>query len=215
MQFLRVSVILGQLLMAIDPMRSTKGNKMISQAKLMTVTKTNATMKTMIMAFAAMLVLAFMATSAMAQSGKMISESGAWKVYRSGSGNAIVCFITSEPTKLEGDYDRDNRGETRVFVTHHGRGKDNRNVVSVVAGYKYMQDRDVTFDIDGKSFSLFSVDTRAWATKPSQDLALVKAMKRGNKLKVTGTSSRGNKTVDTYSLTGFTKAMQSIDKACS
>jgi len=46
-------------------------------------------------------------------------------------------------------------------------------------------------------------------------LALVKAMKRGNKLKVTGTSSRGNKTVDTYSLTGFTKAMQSIDKACS
>ncbi len=152
---------------------------------------------------------------AIAQTGELIKQNGVWKSYRSGSGANIVCFITSEPTKLEGNYDRNNRGETRVFVTHHGKDSEERGVVSSVAGYRFEEGRDVVFTIDGKSFNLFSVDTRAWATKPAMDRSLVKAMKRGRTLKVTGISSRGNKTVDTYSLKGFTAAMKTIDKACS
>lgn len=152
---------------------------------------------------------------AAAQTGELIGQNGAWKSFRSGAGANTVCFITSEPTKLEGNYDRNNRGETRVFVAHHGKDSDERGVVSSVAGYRFEEGRDVIFNIDGKSFNLFSVDTRAWATKPSMDRAMVKAMKRGNTLKVTGISSRGNKTVDTYSLKGFTAAMKKIDKACS
>mgnify|MGYP007080497691 FL=1 len=149
-----------------------------------------------------------------AQDGKVIGESGKWTAFRAGSGKNKVCFITSEPTKPEGKYNRDNRGETRVFVTHHGKDSDDRGVVSSVAGYRYKEGEEVIFSIDGKKFNLFSVDTRAWATKPQQDKAIVKSMKRGNRLKVTGISSRGNKTIDTYSLKGFTKAMSIIDKAC-
>ena len=152
---------------------------------------------------------------ASAQTGELINQSGAWKSYRSGSGANTVCFITSEPTKLEGKYDRNNRGETRVFVAHHGKDSDERGVVSSVAGYRFEEGRDVVFSIDGKAFNLFSVDSRSWATKPSMDRELVTAMKRGNTLKVTGISSRGNKTIDTYSLKGFTAAMKKIDKVCS
>ena len=159
--------------------------------------------------------MALGATSAAAQTGELIGQTGAWKSYRTGSGANSVCFITSTPTKLEGKYDRNNRGETRVFVTHHGRDSENRGVVSSVAGYRFEEGRDVIFSIDGKAYNLFSVDTRAWATKPEQDRALVKSMKRGTRLKITGTSSRGNKTIDTYSLKGFTAAMKTIDKACS
>jgi invasion protein IalB len=150
-----------------------------------------------------------------AQTGELISQNGVWDSYRAGAGADSVCFITSEPIKLEGQYDRNNRGETRVFVSHHGRNGGERGVVSLVAGYRFEEGRDVAFSIDGKAFSLFIDDDRAWATKPEQDRALVKAMKRGNKLKVTGVSSRGNKTIDTYSLKGFTAAMKAIDKACS
>ena len=152
--------------------------------------------------------------AAHAQDGEVIGESGKWVAFRAGSGGSRVCFITSEPTRLEGSYDRNNRGETRVFVTHHGSEADERGVVSSVAGYRFKEGEEVVFDIDGRKFTLFSVDTRAWATKPQQDRELARAMKRGNRLKVTGVSSRGNKTVDTYSLTGFTKAMGVIDKAC-
>ena len=152
--------------------------------------------------------------SAMAQDGEVIGESGKWRALRAGSGDNQVCFITSEPTKLEGEYDRSNRGETRVFVTHHGGSPDERGVVSSVAGYRFKEGEEVLFNIDGKKFSLFSVDTRAWTAKPQHDRDVITAMKRGNRLKVTGVSIRGNTTIDTYSLTGFTKAMGIIDKAC-
>jgi hypothetical protein len=39
-------------------------------------------------------------------------------------------------------------------------------------------------------------------------------MKRGSKMTVVGVSSRGTKTTDTYSLAGFTKAKNLMDKTC-
>ena len=39
-------------------------------------------------------------------------------------------------------------------------------------------------------------------------------MIKGSKMVAVGTSSRGTKTKDTYSLSGFTKAYKAINKAC-
>ena len=145
-----------------------------------------------------------------------LGTSGKWEAYRSGSGKDKVCFITSTPIKYEGKYDRNNRGPTRVFVTHHNSDPDQRGIVSSIAGYRFKEGEPVLFTIDGaKKFNLFSVNTRAWATKPEDDRGLVKAMKRGRTLKVRGISTPGNTTIDTYSLKGFTKALAMIDKACS
>jgi len=163
---------------------------------------------------AAVLLLGGFAGPVLAQTGDLLGENGNWQAYRAGNGAKKVCFVTSQPIKYEGDYDRNNRGETRVFVTHHSSDADERGVVSTVAGYRFKEGREVEFNIDGKKFGLFSVDTRAWATKPQMDQQLVTAMKRGRQLKVTGVSSRGNTTVDIYSLKGFTAAMKIIDKAC-
>lgn len=162
------------------------------------------------------LVLLFVLLSpvaALAQNSSPLGKDGVWTAYRSGEGAGKVCFVTAEPVKLEGDYDRSNRGETRIFVTH-GPDPELRGVVSVVAGYTYKEQQDVVFSIDRKkTFNLFSVKTRAWA-RNAEDAPLVKAMKRGNTLVVSGVSSRGNKTIDTYSLKGFTAAMKRIDKDC-
>ena len=39
-------------------------------------------------------------------------------------------------------------------------------------------------------------------------------MRKGRTMVVTGTSTRGTLTTDTYSLSGFTKASRAIAKAC-
>ena len=135
-----------------------------------------------------------------------------WSVFRDDSGASRVCYMSSVPKTLRGDYDRNNRGETRVFVTHFG--KSDRNVVSVLAGYKYQKQSDVVFNVDGKEFNLFTQDNRAYSFNAADDASLVTRMKRGSKLTVTGISSRGNKTVDDYSLSGFTKAKALLDKLC-
>lgn len=135
-----------------------------------------------------------------------------WGVYRDDSGSSRVCYMSSKPTDLRGNYDRNNRGETRVFITHFG--ASDRNVVSVLAGYKYKKQSDVIFNVDGKETTLFTQDNRGYSFNAADDSKLVTQMKRGNKLVVTGISSRGNKTIDEYSLAGFTKAKALMDKLC-
>lgn len=136
-----------------------------------------------------------------------------WTVYRQDSDAGRVCFISSVPKKLRGDYNRDNRGETRVFITH-GPGKAERDVVSVKSGYVYKRQSEVEFAVDGNKTTLFTLEGRAWAAGPDDDQKLIARMKRGSKLVVTGTSSRGNETIDEYSLAGFTKAKSQMDKLC-
>ena len=136
-----------------------------------------------------------------------------WQVYKQETDQGRICFMSSVPKKLRGDYDRANRGETRVFVSH-GPGKAERGVVSVLAGYRYKKQSEVDFAIDKKAHKLFTLDNRAWSHGPEDDQRLVVAMKRGTKLVVTGISSRNNKTIDEYSLSGFTAAKAFLDKAC-
>lgn len=164
--------------------------------------------------FGALAVLQFLfGFSLVSAAAEEMKTFGKWSVYSQKTDAGTVCFMSSLPTKLEGDYDRTNRGETRVFVTH-GPGKSDRDVVSVLAGYRYLKQSEVSFSIDGKKTNLFTLDNYAWAQGADDDQKLIQSMRRGNKLVVTGTSSRKNKTIDTYSLSGFTKAKAFLDKAC-
>ena len=137
-----------------------------------------------------------------------------WQAFRVDEDKGRTCFISSIPTKSAGKYDPDNRGEVRVFVSH-GPNKAERNVVQFVAGYKHKKHSDVTVNIDGKKFTLFTIEGRAYAESEEDDIAMIRSMKRGKKMTVVGTSSRGTKTTDTYSLSGFTKTKNLIDKTCS
>ena len=144
----------------------------------------------------------------------ILGEERDWLAYRSDSDDKRTCFISSVPRSSKGDYKKENRGDVRVYVTH-GPSQDITNEVSIKAGYDHKEQSSVIYMIDGKKkFSLFTLKDRAWAETPELDSKIVKAMKSGNKLVVSGTSSRGTTTEDVYSLFGFTAALKLIDKAC-
>ena len=84
-----------------------------------------------------------------------------------------------------------------------------------MAGYIYNKQSEVEIKIDGKKQTFFTLEDRAWSYGPGEDKKLIQNMKRGNKLTITGVSSRGTTTIDEYSLSGFTKAKQMLDKICS
>ncbi len=134
-----------------------------------------------------------------------------WQAVTFDEGGNTGCYITSKPTKEEGDYSQ--RGRVYVLVTH--RPKDGSfDVVSVVAGYTYKEGSGVTLTIDQTDFPLFTHADSAWAPDTETDRQLVAAMKGGNSMVVRGTSTRGTETTDTYSLTGFTRAYNAIAEAC-
>ena len=152
------------------------------------------------------------AMPAVAQPVQMLAEKD-WVAYRVDEDGKRTCFISSVPTKSAGDYDPANRGETRVYVSH-GPVPEERNVVQFLAGYKHKKQTDVKVTIDKSTFTLFTLEGRSYAESEEDDIAMIKAMKRGSKMKVVGISSRGTKTTDTYSLAGFTKTKNLIDKTC-
>jgi hypothetical protein len=133
-----------------------------------------------------------------------------WTAFSDGS-ERRMCYIGSVPKKKEGNYTV--RGETYVLATHRP-GEKVFGEVSVEAGYTYKSGSEVEVNVDGQIFKLFTQGGNAWAYDEKADRALVEAMRAGRQMVVKGTSTRGTLTTDTYSLAGFSAALQSIDNAC-
>lgn len=160
--------------------------------------------------FFALIVAGFPA-SAGSTEPKLIGTYGDWSAYSYTDGGQNVCYILSSPKKAVGDYKK--RGEIFSLVTHRP-GEKARNVFSVMAGYGYKPDSSVTVAIDGQKFVLFTHNDSAWAPDSATDKRLAAAMRKGKSMVVTGTSSKGTVTTDTYGLKGTSLAFDSIDKAC-
>ena len=150
-------------------------------------------------------------TTTNAAEPKKIAEKRDWAAYIFTGNAGKVCYIASAPKKQKGKYKK--RGQPYALVTNRPKQKINGEV-NFIAGYNYKKDSEVRVKINKKSFKLFTQQDGAWSAKPELDVKLVKAMKGGNRMVVYGTSSRGTKTTDTYSLSGFTAMKKRIDKAC-
>ena len=144
---------------------------------------------------------------------KVLGTEKKWNAYTTKLNKNKTCFITSEPIKTIGKFNKKNRGKPYVFVTNTKGGSSHE--VSIKAGFNFKRNKDVIFDVDGKKTKLFPVEDRAWSESSKIDRLLVQSMRKGKILTVTGTSNPGNKIVDKYSLSGFTKALRLIDKSCS
>jgi len=142
---------------------------------------------------------------------KLIAEFKNWDAFTYQENGKPVCFISSSP--LNSSPKNVQRGDVYILVTHRPDSKTT-DEVSVYTGYPYEDSSVATIDIDGRNFELFTNDDTAWAYDADADKKLVRAMVRGSKMRVLGTSQRGTDTVDNYSLVGFTAARNAINKAC-
>lgn len=162
------------------------------------------------LALAAAFALAFMA-AAQAQETKRLGKYGPWTAYLVNGADEPICYMVAKPIKSQGKYK--TRGKVWVLVSHL-RGRDNPDEVQIVAGYRFKKGSVVDLVIDRKNtFTLFTDKGDAWAYN-GEDQNLVKAMKRGLRMVVKGTSDRGTETTDSYSLKGFTRAHDEIAAAC-
>lgn len=145
-----------------------------------------------------------------ADAPKSIGSFGGWQVLEYREDGQQICYMVSAPDKKEGKYT--TRGDVFAIVTH--RPYNNQfNVFNVIAGYDYLPESKVTVAIGDESFTLYTTDDTAWADDVD-DPRLIAAMKKGSGMVVRGTSARNNETVDSYSLKGFTKAYNTMSKAC-
>ncbi len=151
------------------------------------------------------------AGEARAQSIERLGDFSDWSAFKYLEDGKPICFMASEPTKAEGNYSK--RGEIHAMVTHRP-GENRVDEVSIQAGYAYQENAPVEVQVGSLKVRLFTEGESAWTVDKDTDKQLVQAMIKGNTMVVQGTSARGTNTKDTYSLSGFTRAYQSIRQAC-
>ena len=159
---------------------------------------------------------AIFSTASHAQSGpqpKELGTHGAWTAYYYTTKKGPVCYITSQPVKSELSRKGAKRDPAFFLVTHRP-GDRVFGEVSTIIGYPFKKGSTPLVEIDGRKFRLFAVGDGAWTEGPTVDRQMVAAMKKGKQMTVYGTSRRGTKSMDVYSLKGVSAALALIDSKC-
>jgi invasion protein IalB len=174
-------------------------------------------MKFGILQIGAVAALSLMATGAAAQdeATNRVAASTDWSVFE--EANPRECFGVSAPKEQNNTRDGQpvqvTRGETLLFVFYRP-GEGVNGQVTFTGGYPFAGGSTVSLDIGGAEYQLFTEDEWAWPATPEDDARIVAAMKRGSSAILTAVSGRGTQTQDTFSLLGFTAAVDEAARRC-
>ena len=123
-----------------------------------------------------------------------------------------VCFAQSKPVLQS---PKKNKRDARLFISFRPNDKVT-DEISTTSGYEYNSQNSIKAK-SGKSKYKFDIvqDRFAWIASNSIEKKMVKTMKKGSRIMITGYNKSGSQTIDHYSLMGFTKAYNLAKKNCN
>jgi invasion protein IalB len=156
--------------------------------------------------------------AASAQEAPSAGEFTDWSVFN--PAEPRQCFIVSPPVKTRaergGSAATVRRGDIRLFVTVQPGATTQE--VSFTSGYPFREGSAVDVKVASEAFRMAvgSGDDIewAWALNAEEDAKLIAAMRKGAEAEVSGTSARGTVTFDTFSLKGFSAALDKAIELC-
>ena len=163
-------------------------------------------------AAAAALAIAASISIANAQQVSAVAQERDWAIFVGQENGGKVCTVVSEPKVVKPD--GLNRGDIYFYVTKRP-SEGVRFEISVKTGYTYYSGSETVVQIGDSTFKLFTNEDWAFTDNAAEEERLVNAMRAGSSMVVTGKSSRGNTTIDTYSLLGISAALARATKECS
>ncbi|KMK65612.1 invasion associated locus B family protein [Puniceibacterium sp. IMCC21224] len=164
-------------------------------------------------AFAA---LAATTASAQEESNNRVDAMTDWSVFEEQTPRecwAVTTYKESVNTK-DGRVVAVTRGEILLMVFFRP-AAGVTGQVAFTGGYPFADGSTVNVNVGGTEFELFTEGEWAWPASPADDAKLITALKRGTDAAVSARSSRGTATKDTFSLLGFTAAVEDAEKRCA
>jgi hypothetical protein len=157
----------------------------------------------------------------------LVASFGDWGVYQSQAAKGRVCYTLAQPKdRAPADLKRD---PAYAFISDRP-GEGVRNEVSFIMGFDVANGADESSDggkgkkkptikgatatVGDQSFDLLAKASNLWVKNAAKESQLVDEMRKGVKLEVKAASKKGNLTTDTYSLTGFSQALDRVLKDC-
>ena len=158
------------------------------------------------------LILILFPFNLIAEEVKKVGKFKDWETMVLSKSGSIVCFAQSKPVLQS---PKNNKRDSRLFVTFRP-GEKIVDEISITAGYEFNKQNSITaksgkfrykFDISQQNF--------AWIADNKVERKMIRTMKKGSRLMISGYNSSGSQTIDHYSLLGFTKAYNEAKKSCS
>ncbi|WP_227751580.1 invasion associated locus B family protein [Tabrizicola oligotrophica] len=158
--------------------------------------------------------LAFGSTMAQAQeSSNRVATMTDWSVFA--EEDPKECWGVSSPKETvntrDGQPVQVRRGDILLFVTFR---PGVAGEISFSGGYPFAGGSTVGLDVDGTAYELITDGEWAWPGTKDDDAAILAALKKGTTAVLTAKSGKGTQTKDTFSLRGFTAAMEEAAKRC-
>jgi hypothetical protein len=169
----------------------------------------------------------------------LVGSYGDWKVYQSTGGKSRICYLLGQPkTREPEDLKRD---PGYAFISERP-GERVRNEVSFIVGFdvagpgssepkenkekkherhERAQKSDKsealespTASIDEAEFELMPKGADLWVKNPAEESKVIDQMRKGEMLVIRAASKRGKVAKDSYSLSGFSQAIDRALKDC-
>lgn len=154
-------------------------------------------------------------TFAQEQSTNRVAAKTDWSVFV--ESDPKECWGVSTPKETKNTRDGRvvavNRGQILLMVFYRP-SAGAKGQVAFTGGYPFKKDSTVNVSISGNEFEMFTEGEWAWPATTADDAKIITAMKRGANATLTAVSRRGTQTQDTFSLLGFTAAVEDAAKRC-
>ena len=165
-----------------------------------------------IKSFIILILVSLFAVSANSQEVKKVGKFKDWEAMIIVEQTGKVCFAQSIPVLQS---PKSNLREARIFVSFRP-GEKVSNEISITGGYEFNKKNSIIAK-SGKSNYKFDIAQEgfAWIADNKLENKMIKTMKRGSRIMITGYNQKGSQTRDHYSLLGFTKAYNAAKTSCS
>ena len=162
--------------------------------------------------FIILILVSLFSVSANSQEVKKVGKFKDWEAMIIVEQTGKVCFAQSIPVLQS---PKSNPREARMFVSFRPSEKVS-NEISITGGYEFNNKNSITAK-SGKSKYKFDITQEgfAWIADNKLENKMIKTMKRGSRIMITGHNQKGSQTKDHYSLLGFTKAYNAAKTSCS
>jgi len=147
-----------------------------------------------------------------AEEVKKIGKFKDWETMVIKNDSELVCFAQTKPILQS---PKKSPREARLFVTFRPNQKI-LDEISITSGYEFNKKNSIIAR-SGKNKYKFDIaqENFAWMADNKQEKKMIKTMKKGSRIMITGYNQEGSQTIDHYSLLGFTKAYGAAKKNCS
>ena len=158
------------------------------------------------------IVIFSLTNSAYSEELKKVGKFKDWEVVKLNNNSEIICYAQTKPVLQS---PKSKQREARLFVSFRPKDKIS-DEISITSGYEFNNQNSV-LATSGKSKYKFDItqDNFAWIASNKMEKKMIKTMKRGSRIMITGYNKSGSQTIDHYSLLGFTKAYNAAKKSCT